>query len=377
MHVLGSLTIGGIETWLVHVLRNRGNPPVRHEFLLTKEEVGPYEAEVRAMGIPINRIIYKRDPISWFRRARKFFEQRPDIAIVHSHGALHFTPMVLWAAKLAGIPGRIGHSHEARFRGADQQGLGARLKRALSVKGVGAAATRRIGISDAAAENIGGAAWRSDPKSSVLLYGFDYSKYDGAADRAVELRRQLRIASDTAVVGHVGRFDPVKNHELLVRAFAELAKAMPNSALVMVGIGETQQRTAELCEKLGIADRVRFPGTSDDIPAYMTMFDLFALPSFSEGLGIVVLEAQAAGTRSLVSTGVAREVGISRGGVEALPIADGPARWAAEMKRMIELPKPDRAEWRRMVEESPFGIRRCVADLNAIYASELQRAGIS
>ena len=373
LHVLASFALGGIETWLVHVLRNQGNSPVRHEFLLTKDEPGPYEPEVRAMGIAIHRLRYDRNPIAWFFKARRFFRQHPGIAIVHTHGPGHFASATLAAAKAAGIPGRIAHSHEAKYLRKNQQTLPKRLLRSASVAAVAMVATRRIGISDVATEDIAGAKWREDPATSVLLYGFDYSRNDGAQKRAVELRRRLKIPNGATVIGHVGRFDPVKNHDLLVRAFAEFLKLVPNAILVMVGIGATHEETEALCQKLGVTDHVRFAGTTDDVPAFMAMFDLFVLPSFSEGLGIVCLEAQAAGTRSLVSTGVASEVAVIPEALAKLPVDAGAKAWAREMQRLAQLPKGDAAKWRAAVEDSEFGIRRCVGELNAIYASELKR----
>lgn len=375
LHVLASFALGGIETWLVHVLRNQGQSPVRHEFLLTKDEPGPYEAEVRAMGIVIHRLRYDRNPVGWFFKVRRFFREHPGIAIVHTHGPGHFASATLAAAKSAGIPARIAHSHEAKYLRANQQTLPRRMLRAASVEAVARVATRRIGISDVATQDIAGARWRDDPATSVLLYGFDYSRNDGAQKRAEDLRSRLKIDRRATVIGHVGRFDPVKNHELLVRAFTEFLKRVPEAVLVLVGIGGTRPEIEALCEQLGVKDKVRFAGITDDVPAYMAMFDLFVLPSFSEGLGIVCLEAQAAGTRSLVSTGVASEVAVIPEALTRLPVDAGAERWAAEMHKLIQLPKGDAAKWRAAVEDSEFGIRRCVAELNEIYASELDRDG--
>jgi glycosyltransferase involved in cell wall biosynthesis len=373
VHILDSLGIGVIETWLVHVLRNQSNSPVRHEFLLVGERVGAYEAEVKAMGIPIHRLPYKDHRLSWFMKLRRFFRAHDNLAIVHAHGMPHFIATVMAAARSVGVPGRVAHSHQAAFLRREEQTPRRRLLRAFSVAAIRRLATRRIGISSNALEAIAGADREKAPTASVLLYGFDYSRNDGAEERAALLRNQLSIASTDFVIGHVGRFDPVKNHELIVRSFAELIKEVPNAYLVLVGTGETQARVSELCSDLGIARHVRFPGATDDVPAFMAMFDLFVLPSFSEGLGIVCLEAQAAGTRPLVSTGVPHEVAVVPDAVVALPIEAGAQAWAEEMRRLLELPSPDAAAWRREVEASNFGIRRCVDELNGIYEAELNR----
>ena len=377
MHVFGALTIGGIETWLLHVLRNSSNSRVRHELLLFKDDVGPYEAEVRGMGIPIHRLVFRRNPFRWFVEAFKFFRRRGRISVVHSHGPVHFAPIVLGAAKLAGVPSRIAHSHEAGHIRSDRRNFRHWLRRTLGVAATRLVATRRLGISEPAIEHIAGRNWRRDPHSSVLFYGFDYSRNHGAPERARDLRGTLGIGMSSTVIGHVGRFDAVKNHAFLARSFAEFLKSAPDSVLVMVGAGTTRGEVEALCRDLQISDRVRFPGTTDDVPAYMAMFDLFVLPSFSEGLGIVCLEAQAAGTRSIISTGVARDVVVIPQAVSVLPIESGPGGWAKEMQRLTEQEKPDREQWRQAIEASAFGIRRCVCDLDAIYEAEIGRPHVA
>jgi glycosyltransferase involved in cell wall biosynthesis len=293
--------------------------------------------------------------------------------MVHSHGSAHFTALVSAASKAAGVPVRIAHSHEARHVGSDQQTPWLRLRRAIARSVIWQASTRRIGISEVAVEEIVGAEWRSDPATSILHYGFDFSSNDGASERAGSLRRDIGIADDSVVIGHVGRFAPVKNHDLLVRAFARFAGDVPNAVLVMVGTGELQGEVEKLGRDLGVGDRMRFAGATQDVPAYLAMLDLFVFPSFSEGLGIVCLEAQAAGTPSLISEGVPPEVIVVPEAVETLAIEAGPAAWASMMHKLLLLPPGGRDKWREQVEKSVFGIRRCVAELNAIYAAALGR----
>lgn len=233
------------------------------------------------------------------------------------------------------------------------------------------AATRRIGITEAAIEDIAGKNWRRKKDCSILLYGFDYSSFIGAADRSQELRRNLKLEPSDRVIGHVGRFDPVKNHVFLLKTFAKVARADSDARLVMVGRGRLEPEMRELAEKLGIDHLVRFAGSTQDIAAYMALFDLFLFPSFSEGLGIVCVEAQAAGTRVLTSDTVPRESAVVPGGVEFLPLSIGESAWADRAAELLALPKPDPDEWRRTVEQSAFGLDRCVRDLHDIYREQL------
>jgi glycosyltransferase involved in cell wall biosynthesis len=370
LHVLAGLTIGGIETWLMHMFRHHGSFSVDHEVLLTREEPGEYEDEARRLGIRIHKLPIGANKRAWLRSFRKFLEAEGPFTVVHSHLYLFSAP-VLSEAKKAGVPVRIGHCHAARSKGSDHQNLPFKVRRGIAVRWMKRAATRRIGISEAAIEEIAGKNWRRDPASTILLYGFDFSGFSGSSDRAKALRENLGIAATAPVVGHVGRFDPVKNHAFLLEAFAAALRVVPDAQLVLVGDGPIRDEMAEKAKALGIGDNVHFPGPTDDVPAYMRMFDLFLLPSFSEGLGIVVVEAQAAGTRSIVSDAVAREASILPGAVEFLPLSMGPEAWGREIAARIHPRQEHRDDWLERVEGSNFGISRCIEDLDEIYRSEL------
>jgi glycosyltransferase involved in cell wall biosynthesis len=370
LHVLKSLPLGGIETWLMHVFRHDSDSIVQHELLLMVEEPAAYEAEARAIGVKIHKLPHKGSWARWFADLRRFLKQAGPFDAVHSHPS-RVGGAILATAALAGVPSRISHQHDARSAGPDFRSVRERLLRRGTMLVTALAATRRIGITQAAIEDIAGKGWRQKPDCSVLLYGFDYSSFRGAAERAAELRARLELAPGAQIIGHVGRFAPVKNHAFLLKIIAKMAEADPTVRLVMVGQGALESEVRRLAEELGIGDLVRFAGGTTDIAPFMALFDLFLFPSFSEGLGIVCVEAQAAGTRVLASDTVPREAAVVPGAVEFLPLDLDEAVWAERAARLLELPKPDPDEWLKRVEQSPFGLQRCIADLHDIYREQL------
>jgi glycosyltransferase involved in cell wall biosynthesis len=276
-------------------------------------------------------------------------------------------------AALAGVPSRIAHQHDARSLGPDFRSRGDRIIHGVTKSLTRIAATRRIGITNSAIEDIAGVHWRKMADCSVLIYGFDFSSFSGAQERAKQLRRRLRLAPGDKVIGHVGRFDPVKNHEFLLRTFAKAALTDESLRLVMVGRGRLQGQMRELARGLGIADSIRFVDSTLDVAAYMSLFDLFLFPSFSEGLGIVCVEAQAAGTRVLASDTVPREAAVVEGGIEFLPLEAGEDAWALRAAQLLALRRGDSKTWRGAVERSAFGLDRCIGELHEIYRDELGR----
>ena len=123
-------------------------------------------------------------------------------------------------------------------------------------------------------------------------------RYDAASRSA--MRQQLGL-SEELTIGHVGRFNPPKNHPFLLEIFAALLKREPNAVLLLVGGGDDLPKIQAKAQALGISGRVRFLGVRSDVADLMQAMDVFVFPSLYEGLGIVLIEAQAAGLPCVVS----------------------------------------------------------------------------
>jgi glycosyltransferase involved in cell wall biosynthesis len=112
------------------------------------------------------------------------------------------------------------------------------------------------------------------------------------------LRRELGLAPDHRIVGSVGRLEPVKGYDVLVRAFGRACRhgtATSSPALVIAGEGSERHALEALIRALGISDRVFLLGWRDDTRDLLLEFDCFALGSRSEGTSISLLEAMASG----------------------------------------------------------------------------------
>ena len=120
----------------------------------------------------------------------------------------------------------------------------------------------------------------------------------------------LNIPTDAFVVGHVGRFNPVKNHKFLISIFSEIEKANKNSYLLLIGDGTPTEKALikEQIKNLKLDDKVKFLGIRKDATAIMSVLDALILPSLSESFSLVLVEAQIHGIRCIASTGVPEDV---------------------------------------------------------------------
>ena len=113
------------------------------------------------------------------------------------------------------------------------------------------------------------------------------------------------------VVGHVGRMHPQKNHDFLIDVFSEIKKKKQNAKLVLIGTGPLKNKLRKKIQYLGLSEYVIFLGNRKDINRLYQAMDVFIFPSLFEGLGIVSIEAQAAGIPVLCSEGLPPETNIT------------------------------------------------------------------
>lgn len=176
-----------------------------------------------------------------------------------------------------------------------------------------------------------------DIGNTVLINnGIDQSLYKTPLNRELK-RLEIGIPEQSFLIVHVGRFNPVKNHEFLIKVFLEIRKEKNNAFLLMVGKGETEKKIRDVVRKFEIEDCVRILNDRTDIPDILRISDAALFPSLKEGLGIAVIEMQMAGLPCVVSTGVPNDACISNK-LEHLDLKESPKVWA---DRILALAKDE------------------------------------
>ncbi len=110
-----------------------------------------------------------------------------------------------------------------------------------------------------------------------------------------EARRALGLSKDVVAIGTIGRLVPVKGHIHLLEAVLELGTSYANFQVVIIGDGREYDALSQFIEKNSLQDRVVLVGQKKQAARYLSAFDLFVLPSLSEGLPLALLEAMSAG----------------------------------------------------------------------------------
>ncbi len=152
-------------------------------------------------------------------------------------------------------------------------------------------ADRVISVSQATAKWLAEERGVSPRQIKVIPYGVDLDRFKRANDP--ELRKELGLPEDAAIIGMVARLQPQKGHIYLFDAAEKILKEAPNTRFVLVGGGPDRDKLEEMVKHKGLDKYIHFLGYRDDVPRLLGLFDIFTLPSLFEGLPNVVLEAMA------------------------------------------------------------------------------------
>ncbi len=297
-----------------------------------------YDEEIRALGGHIYALpkfkVYNY--FSYRKAVKAFFANHREFRVVQGH-MTSTAGIYLPIAKKAGVPVVVAHARNAGVvKG--PKGLATKFFR----RGLAKKADFCFACSALAGEDVFGRAAMEAGKVKIIHNAIDVGRFTYDEKVREETRAQLGISGGLAL-GHVGRFEYQKNHPYLLEVFAAVCKERPDAFLLLLGEGKDRPAMEEKCGQLGIADRVKFLGNRRDTQRYYQAMDFFLLPSFFEGLPGVLVEAQAAGLRCMVSDTVTKEAQATDL-VTYRSIQEPAARWAGEIIRQADYVRRDTAQ---------------------------------
>lgn len=330
LHIVTNMDRGGLETMLMNYYRHMDREKIQFDFLEHRRERAAYDDEIESLGGRIFRLP-RLNPLSgdYFHALNAFFAAHPEYRIVHSHlDCMSAYP--LRVAKNAKVPVRIAHAHST-----NQDRNWKLVFKLISKKLISLYTTDLFACSADAGE------WMFGTKDvHILPNAIDIERY--AFNLLIRNQTKKALGLDDAfVIGHVGRFSAVKNHFFLTDVFAQIKRQEPNSKLLLVGAGSEMQAVQQKVKALGLGADVIFTGVRNDVANLMQAMDVFVFPSLYEGLGIVLIEAQAAGLPCVVSDIIPREAYLTDL-VTAEKLSSSVETWAEKILEKREVLRTDR-----------------------------------
>ncbi len=249
------------------------------------------DAATRA-GLP--NVIFKcrrRFDLATIASIRKFVKQK-NVAVVHSHGYkadfyAFFSTLFSKAKTISTCHPWLEceTSHKAKLYTSFDKYL---LKRFSKIVAISPEINEELTLSGI-----------SQNKIRIIENGIDCSRF-GDFEYG-EIRRSLGISDGATIIGTIGRLSPEKGHLILLKAAKSLVKAGANINFIIVGDGESREQLENFCLDNELQQHIHFTGVRNDIPELLAVFDIFVLPSLTEGLPMALLEAMAAGKPVIAS----------------------------------------------------------------------------
>lgn len=160
----------------------------------------------------------------------------------------------------------------------------------------------------------------------VIKNGIDINKFKNVSKTSKQIRKELGIAEDAYVIGHIGRFTYQKNHEFIVKVFNEAIKLNNKAFLLLIGEGKEKTTIENKLKELN-TNNYLILSRRKNIPELLKAMDVFLLPSRYEGLSVAYVEAQASGLPSVVSDTINPESFLSNN-ITKLSLENDIEEWA-------------------------------------------------
>lgn len=300
-HIIGKWGGGGVESVVMNYYRHIDRTKVQFDFICDEDStIIPYE-EIDSLGGRVILIPPYQKIFKYHRVLKKILKERK-YKIVHSH-INTLSVFSLCAAKSAGVPVRIAHSHSTSNKIEYlKNGLKFVLKPFSKLF-----ATHYMACTEYAGRWLFGDREFELGNVFILNNAIDVEKFEYNKELRDLKRKELSIDDETFVIGHIGRFVEQKNHRFLIDVFYKFHCEYPNSILLLVGQGPLMQEIKDKVNSLKLNEAVQFLGQREDVSELYQAFDLFLFPSLYEGLGMVMIEAQCSGLPCVASTEVPEE----------------------------------------------------------------------
>jgi glycosyltransferase involved in cell wall biosynthesis len=350
------MNLGGIESFLMSVLRNSDHEENSYVFLVYSNERFDFQDEIERLGARIKRISNPKNVSVWrhiVELKKAIQEEHPDV--VHAHTYFD-SAYVLLAAFLVGVRIRVAHSHTTLA--STENRLAKKIKWLIARILIYTCATHRIGCSSEAGIALFG---KQDFK--IIPNGIALDKFYFNESVRNEKRTELSIADGVTLIGHVGRLDTPKNHLFLIDIFAKYHQLNTQSKLVLVGSGKLQLQIERRIAKYKIEDAVILLGDRRDVDKLLNAFDIFIFPSIYEGLPVSLVEVQANGLPAFVSNAISNEVALTRN-IQFYSLSWTAAEWAKKI--FHEIPGRKSTNGEEKLQE--YSINHTITQFHEIYS---------
>ncbi|NLK23554.1 MAG: glycosyltransferase family 1 protein [Clostridiales bacterium] len=371
LHILGKRPVGGVGTFLKNMNANVDLNRVKFDYLLcAKEPIGEFDTYVMRYGAKVyvlpelkysNIVVYLKELYYFMRK----YATNYDIIHVHVPNIAAFN---LYLAKKFDIKIRIIHSHSIKY----SDSLLKSMRNFLLQVPIRHFANAYMACSVDSAKFLFRKEFFNNKvkiiNNAISIQDFLYNE-----DVRKIKRKELGI-DNNMVVGQIGSFLPVKNHNFSIKIMQEILKIKKNSVMIFVGDGVLEKEIKEKVKNIGLSDNIKFLGRRDDIRDLLQAMDVMIIPSLFEGIPLVGIEAQVSGLPIVLSDTITEDLKINDS-VHYASIKKSPKEWAEIIISAYEQ-EHSRDNMHEFFKNSGYDIVREAKKLTYTYESYLSSFNI-
>jgi len=366
IHVVGGMERGGTETMIMNLYRYIDRSKLSFSFLSHIKKKCSYDDEILTMGGKIFHVtpLGQIGLLRYLHELIVFFKENKWIDVVHIH-TNYQSGIVALAARFAGIKVRFVHSHSANWPKNNNftNNIVLFILRWL----IKFNATDLIACSKEAARFL--FSFKTTKEITYIKNSIDFSLFEKLTiSQKEKMRLDNNISNETLVIGHIGRFEKVKNHDFIIQIALELLeKKYSNFRIILVGNGSLYNEVKKKIHDYNLEKYFSLFGIREDIAEILNMMDVFILPSFYEGLPLTVIEAQTIGLPCYVSKSITTECDLGMGLINYVELEKGPQHWAQLLMNSSNVTTTEKSKRFKIVTEKGFNARENVNELTKLY----------
>lgn len=362
LQMVGSISSGGMESLIMNYYRVIDKSKVQFDFLVREPLIRSnfYEKEILSLGGNIYRLSVDgiKNKILFPLRLYCFLRKH-NYTIVHSHMDI-MSCVYLFIAKIANVHCRIAHSHNTSYE-PNKKAIAKFLLKPL----INLFPTYRMACGEEAAIWLFGQKRLSKIKILPNAINIDNFKYNPTIGSLY--REKFKINQSSLVIGHVGHFVYQKNHNFLLDIFNQIVSSNKDAILLLIGTGPLMNDVKNKVKSLELTSNVIFLGVRNDISSILQVIDIFVFPSNFEGLPVALIEAQASGVLSFVSTNIPKSSKITDT-VHFISLEKDASYWASKI--LCTFNDFHRLDTSELMIHKGFSIKKTVTWLQNFYLSQ-------
>lgn len=366
LHVIGKRPQGGIGTFLYNITKNIDRSKFQFDFLINaNSDYGEFDNKMNAIGSKVYILpeLKYKNTLTYLKQLKAFYLKNEGYDIIHIHSA-NIAIFNYWALKKYKNKYIAVHSHSTKYSDKLMNSIRNYFLHS-PVKGI---ANILFACSEPAAKFMFGNNVMQRDDIHIIKNSINVDDY--LFDKIIrnKIRKSLEIENQL-IIGHVGAFVPVKNHEFIIDVFYQLRKIDNQAVLVLVGTGELEQKIKKKVKDLDLENSVKFLGRRSDVKSLMQAFDVFLMPSKFEGVPLVGIEAQASSLPCVFSDSITKEVKIIEESI-FISLVDSPKKWA---EKLLSLRECKRRNTFLELIEAGYEINSSVSQLQEIYSTVINK----